>query len=102
MRRKLIATVAAIGVGAGTMSNAMAFEHSAFRGGSGDSRLGGSLHGGVGRAGARWHGGDVWTYGRHSHYGALGLWGVGRGLGVFGYDDRYCSPSYHACDVYGR
>ena len=36
------------------------------------------------------------------HYGALSRWGFGLGLGVFGYDDRYCSPSYHACEVYGR
>jgi hypothetical protein len=102
MRRKLIAIVTAIGVGAGTMANAMASGHSALRGSVGDRHLGRSLHGGVGRAGAGWHDGDVWIYGRHSHYGPLGRWGVGRGLGVFGYDDRYCSPSYHACDAYGR
>jgi endonuclease/exonuclease/phosphatase family metal-dependent hydrolase len=32
----------------------------------------------------------------------LSRWGFGLDLSVFGYDDRYCSPAYHACDEYGR
>jgi hypothetical protein len=98
MRRQFVAVVAASVISAGMTTNAMASGHAGLRHALGYGRFGFAhetlrdWHGGYGSA-YRLYGGQ---------YGALSRWGLGLGLGVFGYDDRYCSPSYHACDVYGR
>jgi len=101
-RRKFVEVVTAITVGAGMTPNAMAFGQGALHHpGLEASRFGRFPHGGLRDR----HGGDLGAYegeGYRGHYGILSRWGMGLGLGVFGYDDRYCSPSYHTCDVYGR
>jgi hypothetical protein len=85
MRRQFVAVVAASAISAGMTMNAMASGHTGLRHGLGYGRSG-FAHGTL----RNWHDGG-------GHYGALSRWGFGLGLGVFGYDDRYCSPSYHAC-----
>jgi hypothetical protein len=98
MRRQFVAVVAASVISAGMTMNAMASGHTGLHHGLGYGRVG-FAHGAL----RNWHGGDGSAYRVYGgHYGALSRWGFGLGLSVFGYDDRYCSPSYHACDVYGR
>jgi len=83
MSIKLAALVTAIALCAGTMTNAAAFSRGGHEGLE-NGHVGGFAHGGVRRPGLRWG-----TQGRYGeHYGILNRWGVGQGLGVFGYDDR--------------
>ena len=93
MRRQFVAVVAASAISAGMTINAMASGHTGLRHGLGYGRSG-FAHGAL----RNWHDGGGSAYRVYGgHYGALSRWGFGLGLGVFGYDDRYCSPSYHVC-----
>jgi len=83
MSIKLATFVTAIAFFAGTMTNAAAFSRGGHEGLE-NGHVGGSAYGAVREAGPRWG-----TQGRYGeHYGVLHRWGVGQGLGVFGYDDR--------------
>jgi hypothetical protein len=93
MRRQFVAVVAASAISAGMTMNAMAAGHPGLHHGLGYGRSG-FAHGTL----RNWHDGGGSAYRVYGgHYGALSRCGFGLGLGVFGYDDRYCSPSYHAC-----
>lgn len=97
MRAKTAAVLTSIAIIAGMTTNAEAFRRTAPYWDL-DTARGGLHTRGLGElSGYRW---AQRGYGHHFGYHARS--GLGFGLGIFGYDDRYCSASYHACDAYGQ